>query len=74
MQLSIFDLALKEQRFAVGEIHPDVAEMHLNISNMQVEVVNLDYSIDKYLEALMILRMTCVNRYFEVCNTLHNLE
>lgn len=74
MQLSIFDLALKEQRFAVGEIHPDVAEMHLNISNMQVEVVKLDDSVDKYLEALMMLRMTCVNIYFEVCKTLHKLE
>lgn len=68
-----FDLALEEQRATVGEMHPDVAEMCLNIGDMQVEVGKLDNAVDKYLEALIILRVTHGNRYFKVCKILYKI-
>ena len=68
-----FDLALEEQRATVGEMHPDVAEMCLNIGDMQVEVGKLDDAVDKYLEALIILRVTHGNRHFKVCKILYKI-
>ena len=65
-----FDLALTEQRNAIGKCNPGVAEMLAEVIDFQCEAGKLIDAIDKYLEALMIQRFVHGNTHSKVLDVL----
>lgn len=53
----MFNLAITEQRNALGDYHPDVSKMLVKIADLQLETGNLMNAMDNYKEALMIRRI-----------------
>jgi len=71
--MKYFDIAIVEQKDANEEFHPAVAEMHINIGKFQLEIGILQDSMNNFLEALKIIRMTFGNNHSKVAECLYQV-
>merc|ERR1712125_193616 len=71
--MKYFDIAIVEQKDANEEFHPAVAEMHINIGKFQLEIGILQDSMNNFLEALKIIRMTYGNNHSKVAECLYQV-
>lgn len=68
-----FDLAVEEQRNALGGFHPDVAEMYLSVGKLKLDAGKIESAMDDFLNALMIMRVIEGNNALEILDILYHI-